>query len=100
MRNCKEIWDKLDVTFEGTTKVKEAQISSLVNEYELLKMVVDENVKSVLSRFNKNFCELKLLGMVYSNALQIRIFVRSLPKAWVTKDSILEEGDLQKVTYD
>lgn len=34
---AKEIWDKLEVSCEGTTKVKEARISDLVNEYELIK---------------------------------------------------------------
>lgn len=38
------------------------------------------------------------LGMVYSNALQVRKLVRSLPKAWETKTAILEDGDLHKMT--
>ena len=67
--SAKEMWDKLEVTYEGTTKVKEARISLIVNEYELFKMVEDENVKSMFSRFSKIVCELKSLGMVYSNAL-------------------------------
>lgn len=75
----KEMWDKLDVTYEGTTKVTEARISSLVNEYELFKMVDDEYVESMFSRFNKFFYELKSLGMVYSNSLQVNKLVRSLP---------------------
>jgi len=94
------MWDKLEVTYEGTTKVKEARISSLVNEYELFKMVEDENVEAMFSRFSKIICELKSLGMVYSNGLQVRKLVRSLPKAWETKVAILEDGDLQKMTYD
>ena len=73
------MWDKLDVTYEGTTKVKEARISSLVNEYKLFKMVDDEYVESMFSRFNKFFYELKSLGMVYSNSLQVNKLVRSLP---------------------
>ena len=56
-----EIWDKLEVTYEGTTKIKEARISSLVNVYELFKIAKDENVKSIFSRFSKIVCELKTL---------------------------------------
>ena len=97
---AKEMWDKLEVTYEGTTKVKEAQISSVVNEYELFKMTGDENVEFMLSRFKKIVCKLKLLGMVCSNALQVRKLVRNLPKNWETKASILEEGDLHKMTYE
>jgi len=88
------MYDKLEVTYEGTTKVKEAQISSLVNEYELFKMAEDENVETMFSRFSKIVCELKSLGMVYSNGLQVRKLVRSLPKAWETKVAILEDRDL------
>lgn len=36
------MWEKLEVTYEGTKKVKEARIISLVNEYELLKMADDK----------------------------------------------------------
>lgn len=54
----------------------------------------------MLLTLTKIVCELKLLEMVYSNALQVRKLVKSLPKVWETKTSILEEGDLQIITYD
>ena len=54
----------------------------------------------MFSRFSKIFCILQSFGMVYSNGLQVRKLVRSLPKAWETKVVILEDGDLQKITYD
>ena len=63
------------------TKVKEAQISSLVNEYELYKMVDDENVESMFSRFSKIVIELKSVGMVYSNSLRVSKLVNNLHKA-------------------
>lgn len=100
MWNCKIILEKLKVTYERTTIVKEARISSLVNEFDLFKMVKDESVESMFSRFSKNFCELKEVEMVYWNALQVSALVRSLPKSWETKIVILEDGDLQKMTYD
>lgn len=59
----KEIWDKFEVTYEGTTKLKEARISSLVNEYELFKMAEHENVESMFSRFSKIVCELTWNGV-------------------------------------
>ncbi|KAH0725399.1 hypothetical protein KY284_001264 [Solanum tuberosum] len=39
-------------------------------------------------------------GMIYSNGLQVRKLIRSLPKAWENKATILEDGDLEKMTYD
>ena len=54
----KEMWDKLEVTYEGTTKVKEARISSLVNECELFKMAEDENIEYMFLRCSKIVCKL------------------------------------------
>ncbi|XP_009776792.1 uncharacterized protein [Nicotiana sylvestris] len=34
----KEMWDKLEVTYEGTSKVKETHINMLVHDYELFSM--------------------------------------------------------------
>ena len=59
------MWDYLYVTYEGTTKVKKAQISSLVDEYDVYKTVDDENVESMFSRFSKIVIELISVGMVY-----------------------------------
>ena len=34
----KEIWDKLKITHDGTSQVKESKISLLSNQYEMFKM--------------------------------------------------------------
>ena len=39
---AKEIWDKLEVTYEGTSRVKESKINLLVTQYEVFKMVESE----------------------------------------------------------
>lgn len=38
--------------------------------------------------------------MIYSNGLQVKKLVQSLPKAWKTKVVILKNGDLHNMTYD
>jgi len=63
-------------------------------------MAKDENVGNMFSRVSKIACELKSLGMIYSNGLQVRKLIRSLPKAWETKAAIFEDGNLEKMTYD
>ena len=40
--STKKIWDRLEVTHEGTNQVKESKINMLVHKYELFKMVHDE----------------------------------------------------------
>lgn len=86
--------------YKETSKVKEARINALINKYKLFKMADDEDVKTMFSRFSQIVSEMKSLGMVYAYSLQIRKLIRSLSKAWETKVAILEESDLQTMTYD
>ena len=39
-----EIWTTLEVTYEGTSQVKENKMSFLVNKYELFKMKEGERI--------------------------------------------------------
>ena len=43
---AKEIWDKLKVTHEETSQVKESKIALLSNQYEMFKMQANESVTS------------------------------------------------------
>lgn len=76
-----KILDKMEVTYESTTKEKEARINALVNKYELFKMEENKEAKSMFARFSKITCYLKSSEMIYSNNLQVKSMVRSLPKA-------------------
>ena len=101
--NCdtaKEMWDKLEVTYEGTSKVRETKIDALRHDYEAFMMKDDENIESMFTRFSKIIGELKSLGVTYTNSQQVRKLVRSLPKTWETKAIVLEDGNLDKFTYD
>ena len=49
--SAKEIWDKLEVTYEGTNQVKESKMSMLFHEYELFVMKKDENISEISTRF-------------------------------------------------
>ena len=41
---AKEIWDKLKITYERTSQVKESKIALLSNQYEMFKMQPNENI--------------------------------------------------------
>ena len=49
--SVKEIWDKLQVLYEGTDKVKETKISMLVHQYEMYKMLEHKNIDDMTTRF-------------------------------------------------
>ncbi|KAL4387867.1 hypothetical protein GQ457_09G018310 [Hibiscus cannabinus] len=55
MSSCssgKEIWDKLEVTHEGTSEVKETKIDILNLSYENFNMEPDEDIKIMFNRFS------------------------------------------------
>ncbi|GMI98899.1 hypothetical protein HRI_003559200 [Hibiscus trionum] len=55
MSSCEsanEVWDKLEVTYEGTDEVKETKIGLLTLEYENFKMDPEENIEKMFDRFS------------------------------------------------
>ena len=60
--SAKEIWDKLVVTYEGTSQVRETKINLLVHQYELFKMQPNETIKEMFTRFTDITNNLKSLG--------------------------------------
>ena len=78
--STKQIWNRLQVTYEGTNQVKESKINILVHNYELFKMKSDESITEMFTRFIDIINDLKSLGKVYPNNEQVRKILRSLPK--------------------
>ncbi|GAV59429.1 UBN2 domain-containing protein, partial [Cephalotus follicularis] len=57
----KEMWDLLEVTYEGTNQVKESKISMLVHEYELFMMHDNESISDMFTCFTTIINSLKNL---------------------------------------
>ncbi|GAV58729.1 UBN2 domain-containing protein, partial [Cephalotus follicularis] len=49
--SAKQMWDLLEITYEGTNQVNESKISMLVHEYELFFMHDDECISDMFTRF-------------------------------------------------
>ncbi|XP_070013153.1 uncharacterized protein [Nicotiana sylvestris] len=96
----KEMWDKLEGTYEGTSKVKETHINMLVHDYELFSMKEGESIEEMFARFIKLISDLKAFGKPYTSGNQVRKILRSLPTTWQTKVVTLESQDLNKLSYD
>ncbi|GAV65250.1 zf-CCHC domain-containing protein/DUF4219 domain-containing protein/UBN2 domain-containing protein, partial [Cephalotus follicularis] len=73
---AKEMWDRLEVTYEGTNQVKEAKISMLVHDYEMFTMNENEDIKSMFSRFTNIINALQALDKTYSNSEMVRKILR------------------------
>jgi hypothetical protein len=99
--SAKEIWDKLEVTYEGTNQVKESKMNMLVHEYELFVMKKDENISEMSTRFTNIVNCLKALGKIYTNQENVRKILRSLPKRWEAKMTAISEArDLKVLTLE
>ncbi|GAV85618.1 UBN2 domain-containing protein, partial [Cephalotus follicularis] len=66
---AKEMWDRLEVTYEGTNQVKDAKINMLVREYEMFSMKENENISGMFVRFTNIINSLQSLNKCYTNNL-------------------------------
>ncbi|MFA1236654.1 hypothetical protein, partial [Klebsiella pneumoniae] len=57
-----EIWHTLLVTHEGTSKVKESKIASLVHKFELFRMKPSETISDMITRMTDITNSIKALG--------------------------------------
>ncbi|GAV89220.1 zf-CCHC domain-containing protein/DUF4219 domain-containing protein/UBN2 domain-containing protein, partial [Cephalotus follicularis] len=70
--SAKEMWDLLEVTYEGTNQVHESKISMLEHEHELFMMHDHESISDMFTRFTTIINSLKNLGKSYPNQELVR----------------------------
>ncbi|KAK8685392.1 hypothetical protein V6N13_041395 [Hibiscus sabdariffa] len=80
--SAKEIWDKLEVTHEGTSEVKETKIGLLNLSYENFKMEPDEDIKKMFDRFSVIVNGLKGYDEIIPEDKLVRKLIYSLPESW------------------
>ncbi|EOY14100.1 Uncharacterized protein TCM_033346 [Theobroma cacao] len=68
VRECKEIWDTLETTYEGTNQVKESKIGLLPHDFELFRIREGESINEMFERFTNIVRGLKALGKDFPNA--------------------------------
>ncbi|MQL90502.1 hypothetical protein Taro_023093, partial [Colocasia esculenta] len=100
-KSAKEIWDKLQMAYEGTDKVKQTRIDILVSQYEQFKILPNENITQMYNRFSSIVVGLSSLGKNLSNKETVRKILRSLTLSWTPKVTAIEEAhDLTKLSID
>ncbi|VFR03252.1 unnamed protein product, partial [Cuscuta campestris] len=98
---AKEMWDKLEVTYEGTDQVREAKIDFLTQEYEMFRMKEGEKIDDMFDRFSKIINDLHALKKTYANKDLLRKILRSLTHEWRSKaDAIYESIGVSNVTIN
>ncbi|VFQ95108.1 unnamed protein product [Cuscuta campestris] len=98
---AKEMWDKLEVTYEGTDQVREAKIDFLTQEYEMFRLKEHEKFDDMFNRFSKIVNDLHALKRTYTDRDLVRKILRSLTSEWRSKaDAIYESIGTSNVTID
>ncbi|MCQ7416375.1 hypothetical protein NP118_23500, partial [Salmonella enterica] len=91
-KTAKEIWDKLEITHEGTSQVKETKIDMLVHQYEMFKIDENEALSDMFIRFTNIVNALEGLGKKYSNLEKVKKLLWSLSKQWAPKVTVIQEA--------
>ncbi|VFQ78083.1 unnamed protein product [Cuscuta campestris] len=66
-KTANEMWNKLEVTYEGTSQVKDSKIDLLTHEYELFMMMENETIDGMFERFSTIISNLDTLGKYYED---------------------------------
>jgi len=83
--SAKEMWDTLEVTHGGTNDVKRARKHTLIQEYEMFRMLKGESIAEVQKRFTHIINHLMSLGKTFDKEeLNIKI-LKCLDRSWQPK---------------
>ena len=92
-RTAKAVCDRLEVTYEGTTEVKEARISLLEQRHHNFKMIPGESIDSMFSRFAAIANPLKSLGAEIPVKGQVfKILLAIKGTIWAPKRAAIQES--------
>ncbi|VFQ68815.1 unnamed protein product, partial [Cuscuta campestris] len=100
-KTANEMWNKLEVTYEGTSQVKDSKIDLLTHEYEVFMMMENETIDGMFERFSTIISNLDTHGKHYEDHVLVRKILRSLTPEWKSTVNPIKEGrDYNTLTYD
>ena len=92
-RSATQIWQILQVTHEGTKKVKKSKISVLVHRFELFKMKENETIAEMVTRFTDITNSLSSFENEYTQVEKVRKVLCALASDWEKKTTAIEEAN-------
>ncbi|PON79915.1 hypothetical protein TorRG33x02_234570, partial [Trema orientale] len=88
----------LEVSYEGTSSMKETRINIFTRNYELFKIEKDESISQMFTKFTTIINSLGALGKIFPNNELVCKILRSLPRAYRSKVVAIQEAkDLSKL---
>ncbi|CAL9097919.1 unnamed protein product [Musa textilis] len=96
-----EIWRTLEITHEGTSRVKDSKVNILMHDFEVFRMAPSETIDDMFSCFSNVINSLKALGKCFSDFELISKILKSLPKRWDPKVTTIQEAkDLNNLSIE
>ena len=95
---AKEVWQILEMTYEGTKKVKDTKLQMLTTRFEELKMSENESFNSFYGKLNEVVIGKFNLGEKREDSKIVRKILQSLPESFRAKVIAIEESkDLDEI---
>ena len=91
-----DIWHTLEITHEGTSRVKDSKINNLMHDFELFRMKPSETIVDMYTCFTDVVNSLKALGKCFSNFELVNKILRSLSKLRVYMSTMVSLGFIRK----
>jgi hypothetical protein len=100
-KSAKEIWEKLEVVYEGDRKVRESKLQTYRTQFENMKMEEEENIFEYLHRVDEVVNSIRSAGEELTYKPIMKNILRSLPMRYDAKISIIEDRlGLDTLTID
>ncbi|PNX83385.1 retrovirus-related Pol polyprotein from transposon TNT 1-94 [Trifolium pratense] len=97
----KEIWDSMRQKYQGSTKVKRAQLQALRKEFEILNMKIGESIEEYFSRTLSIANKMSSHGETVTQSMLVEKILRSLTSRFnYVACSIEESNDTTTMTVD
>ena len=97
----KEAWDVLQLTHEGTNAVKESKLQNLTTQFETITMHENECFDEFYARLSDIVNTSYNLGEHIPNARVVKKILRSLPKRFIPKVTVLNSlGNLNTLKLE
>ena len=98
MEVAKEVWTILETTYEGTKAVKTVKLQKLTSSFEEIRMEEDETFDEFYTKLMDIVNSAFNLGESIAESKIVRKILRSLPKRFHVKITVIEEvKDIDKI---
>ncbi|MCH98477.1 retrovirus-related Pol polyprotein from transposon TNT 1-94, partial [Trifolium medium] len=91
--SSKAIWDSMKHKFQGSTKVKRAQLQALRGEFETLRMKEDESVNDYFGRVLATVNKMKIQGETMEQRIVVEKILRSMTRKFNYVVCAIEESN-------